>query len=168
MEITPVEIVIRVSRKEDMGRIVEIFDHPDVVPESSQHPYLGNEKISFLFETTADKSIVLVAEFDGQIDGYIQICLNHKPRSKHVANLGLAVHPKAQGKGIGSALIEAVIDQADNWLNIIRLELDVYTDNERAISLYKKYGFEIEGESKFAAFKNGEYTSLFKMARIRK
>lgn len=161
-------IVIRVSRKEDMEQIVEIFDHPEVVPESSQHPYLGYEKIFSLFEVSTDNSIVLVAELDGVINGYIQIGLNHKPRTKHVATLGLAVHPKSHGKGVGGALVEAAVNQADNWLNIKRTELDVYADNDRAISLYKKYGFEVEGESRCAAFKNGKYSSLFRMARIKK
>ncbi len=53
-----------------------------------------------------------------------------------------------QGLGVGRALLKTVIDLADNWLNLKRIELTVYVDNERAINLYKKFGFEIEGESK--------------------
>jgi putative acetyltransferase len=49
------------------------------------------------------------------------------------------------GQGVGTALIEAAIDLADNWRNLTRLELRVFTDNAPAIHLYEKVGFEIEG-----------------------
>ena len=87
---------------------------------------------------------------------------------RHVASFGMAVHPDSQGRGIGGALIRCALDQADNWLNILRLELDVYTDNKTAIALYEKSGFEKEGVSRFASFKNGEYADLLRMARISK
>ncbi|VUD46218.1 Spermidine N(1)-acetyltransferase [Thalassocella blandensis] len=151
-----------------MERIVEIYDHPKVVPESSQHPFLGFEKISEIFENCKSNSIVLVAEAKNVIGGYLKIDLNNKPRSKHVASLGMAVHPDLQGQGIGGALIRSAIDQAENWLNIIRMELEVYSDNKKAIGLYKKVGFEIEGEMKYASFKNGEYVNIVRMARISK
>ena len=50
-----------------------------------------------------------------------------------------------QGKGVGTAMMQAVIDLADRWLNLTRIELTVFTDNEPAIALYRKFGFEIEG-----------------------
>ncbi|WP_133154143.1 GNAT family N-acetyltransferase, partial [Vibrio sp. 10N.261.49.E11] len=51
-------------------------------------------------------------------------------------------------------------------INIKRMELTVYTDNERAINLYKKFGFVIEGESAGFAFRNGEYVAVYHMARL--
>jgi putative acetyltransferase len=49
------------------------------------------------------------------------------------------------GQGVGTALIEAAIDLADNWRNLTRLELRVFTDNAPAIHLYEKVSFETEG-----------------------
>jgi len=69
---------------------------------------------------------------------------NH-PCRRHVGQIGMAVRDDWQGKGVGSALMDAAIDLAENWLNLTRLELDVFTDNEPAIHLYKKFGFSIEG-----------------------
>lgn len=119
-----------------------------------------------MFQEKADSSVLLVAEVDEVVQGYIGINLNSKPRAKHVASFGMAVHPDYHGKGLGSRLLDEAIELADRWLNIVRLELEVYTDNEHGISLYEKFGFRIEGESRFAAFKNGDYIGLYRMARI--
>lgn len=160
------DIKIRAADIKDYERISEIFDHPSVVSQSSQHPYLGRDKVSCLFQERAESSVVLVAEVEKKIQGYIGIDLNTKPRAKHVASFGMAVHPDNHGKGLGSCLLKEAIDLSDNWMNIVRLELDVYTDNEHGIYLYKKFGFQIEGESKFASFKDGDYIGLYRMARI--
>ncbi|WP_299948538.1 GNAT family N-acetyltransferase [uncultured Microbulbifer sp.] len=160
------EVTIRAAKIKDHERISEIFDHPYVVAQSSQHPYLGADRVSTLFQDRNENAVVLVAEVEGRVQGYIGIDLNTKPRSKHVASFGMAVHPEIHGKGVGSRLLKEAIDLVDNWLNIVRLELTVYTDNTHGISLYKKFGFKIEGESKFAAFKAGDYIGLYRMARI--
>ena len=160
------EVKIRAADKNDFEVIAEIFDHPSVVAQSSQHPYLGSERVSNLFQGMNESVVLLVAELDEKVQGYIGINLNTKPRAKHVASFGMAVHPESHGKGLGSRLLKEAIDLADNWLNIIRLELEVYTDNEHGIYLYKKFGFQIEGESKFASFKDGDYIGFYRMARI--
>jgi len=73
-----------------------------------------------------------------------------------------------QGKGAGTALMQAAVDLADKWLNLARLELDVYTDNEPAIRLYKKFGFVIEGTLVNYAYRDGQYVDTYTMARLRK
>ncbi|MBF4242980.1 GNAT family N-acetyltransferase, partial [Vibrio anguillarum] len=83
-----------------------------------------------------------------------------------VGTFGMGVKDDVQCLGVGSALLKTVIDLADNWLNLKRIELTVYVDNERAINLYKKFGFEIEGESKAYAFRNGSYVDVYHMARV--
>ena len=71
-------------------------------------------------------------------------------------DLGMAVPSRWQGKGVGhGAHGGAASTLADGWLNVIRLELTVYTDNERAIALYRKFGFEIEGTHKAYALRAG-------------
>jgi len=82
------------------------------------------------------------------------------------AAFGIMVHEDYQGIGVGNALMEAMCDLADNWLNLHRLELEVFTDNEVAIALYKKFGFEIEATRRRAAFRNGDYQDTYCMGRI--
>jgi putative acetyltransferase len=63
--------------------------------------------------------------------------------------------------------MEAALDLADNWLNLTRIALTVYTDNKAALALYKKFGFEIEGTHRRYAFRDGGYVDAYSMARIR-
>ncbi len=79
----------------------------------------------------------------------------------------MAVHDQWQQQGIGSALVEAAIDLADQWLNLRRLELTVYTDNVPAIKLYKRVGFENEGTLRRFAYRDGDFADAYLMARLR-
>jgi L-phenylalanine/L-methionine N-acetyltransferase len=60
-----------------------------------------------------------------------------------------------QEQGIGKNPMENILDLADNWLMLLRIELDVNADNGKAISFYHSFGFEIEGMKKYAVIKMG-------------
>ena len=77
------------------------------------------------------------------------------------------MHDEWQGKGVGKALMAAAVDLADNWLNLTRLELEVYADNAAAIHLYERFGFVYEGTLRQHAFRNGEYIDSNIMGRLR-
>jgi L-phenylalanine/L-methionine N-acetyltransferase len=64
-------------------------------------------------------------------------------------------------------LMDAMIDLADNWLNLRRIELTVYADNEPAVRLYQKFGFEVEGTLRNYAFRDGQLIDALSMARVR-
>lgn len=64
--------------------------------------------------------------------------------------------------------MRAGLELADNWLNLTRLELEVYTDNEAGIHLYERFGFEIEGTLRQHAFRDGRYVDSYTMARLRR
>ncbi len=108
---------------------------------------------------------VLVAETDGKVIGMIGLHVFKNARQRHIASLGMMVRTEYQGDGIGKKLMESILDLADNWLMLVRIELDVTENNERAINLYRSFGFEIEGKKKYSIIKNGRYADLFMMAR---
>jgi putative acetyltransferase len=85
-----------------------------------------------------------------------------------VGQIGMAVRDDWQGKGVGSALMQAAIDLAENWLQLTRIELEVYTDNRAGIRLYEKFGFKIEGTLEQFAFRDGEFVDAYFMARFRR
>lgn len=107
-----------------------------------------------------------VAEDMGQVVGLVMLKRYSNARKKHVGVIGLMVDRNYQGKGIGNLLLEKIIKLADYSLGIKRLELNVFSDNERAIKLYEKHGFKIEGIQKYAAIKNDNYSDELMMARV--
>src|SRR5690606_23691639 len=70
------------------------------------------------------------------------------------------------GQGVGSRLTASLLNIADNWLNLKRVELEVYTDNAPAIYLYKKFGFLAEGVRRKVAFGDGHWLDDLVMARF--
>jgi putative acetyltransferase len=73
-----------------------------------------------------------------------------------------------RAKGLVQLSCKEAVNLADKWLNLIRLELEVYTDNEPAIRLYKKFGFIIEGTLAQYSFRDGQFVDSHLMARLRK
>jgi putative acetyltransferase len=91
----------------------------------------------------------------------------HVARHRHAADLELlVVRESAQGLGIGRRLLDSVVDLADNWLQIVRLSLTVWTDNLRAISLYESFGFEIEGTMPAYVWRKGTFVDAHPMGRV--
>ena len=68
-------------------------------------------------------------------------------RNYHKGSVVMGVTQKYTGKGNGSKLLEHLIEWC-KMSSLHRLELTVMTHNERAIALYKKYGFSVEGKIK--------------------
>ena len=113
-----------------------------------------------------DHNFVAVLD-DGTVIGCAGLTVCSNPRMRHAGSVGLYVHTDYQNKGVGTALMETLLDLADNWLMLVRVELEVYADNERAIHLYEKLGFEQEGLLRMTTVRNGRYVDEYKMARIR-
>jgi L-phenylalanine/L-methionine N-acetyltransferase len=87
-------------------------------------------------------------------------------RRMHVRGLGMAVAKDWQGRGVGSQLLGAITDWADNWAHVLRLELTVFADNTRAIALYQRHGFVKEGHMMGHALRDGAYVDAWAMARL--
>lgn len=114
-----------------------------------------------------DHMLVAEAEENGakKVVGTVGLHINKNPRLRHSASIGIMVHAAYQGQGIGRALLSKILDLADNWLMLVRLELSVFVDNERAVKLYQSMGFVTEGIMKYTAIRNGEYADEYLMAR---
>lgn len=163
------DLTIRPIRLEDAKSIYEIRTM-DGVRENTMG--ITSERISrteTMISGLNSDSHMFVAEVNEEgtkkVVGWIGLTVNQSPRARHSASIGIMIHTDYQGKGIGRALFNKVIDLADNWLMLVRLELGVFTDNERAINLYKSLGFEIEGCKKYVAIRNGKYDDEYIMAR---
>ena len=162
------QCTIRRGKPDDYGAFTHLFEGPRVVWGTLQLPFPSEEVWRKRLAEPAEGYFQLVACVEKEIVGELGlITFPHAPRRRHAARLGMAVRDDWQGKGIGSSLMQAAIDLADRWLNIMRLELEVFTDNEPAVRLYQKFGFQTEGTLKCFAFRNGRFVDVYSMARIR-
>ena len=161
------EVLIRAQEPEDMADLTEAFNQPRAVWGTLQVPFTSLEARRKRRDGLPPSHTVLVAVIDGKVVGSAGLHPAENRRRAHTASIGMAVHDAYTGRGAGRALMRALIDQADLWLNYRRLELTVWTDNERAIALYEGFGFEREGILRDYAWRNGAYVDALAMARLR-
>lgn len=161
-------IRVRAAEPSNVPAIHEIFTCPNVIAGTLQMPFQSLEQARERFAQYSANAVQLVAELDGKVVGILGLHLEQNPRRRHSAGIGMAVHDEFQGRGIGSALVAAALDLADNWLGLQRIELQVFVDNAAAVHLYKKFGFEIEGTLRDFALRDGAYVDAYAMARLRR
>ena len=165
----PIEnLQIRRAEPDDYLAVYEMFKSPEVFAGILQLPYPSREQWRQRLAETPEGLFNLVAVASDRVVGMLGLeTFPNRPRRRHVGRIGITVHHEWQGKGVGTALMAAGVDLADNWLNLTRLELEVYTDNEAAIHLYERFGFTHEGTMRQHAFRDGEYVDSNMMARLR-
>ena len=162
------DLEIRHAEPEDHESLWQTFSEEEVYAGTLQTPFPSRAAWRKRLSEPVPGDFVLVACMDGQIVGNASIHhYPNRPRRAHAMHIGIVVKTEFAGRGIGKALMQALVDLADKWLNVTRLELTVYADNERAIGLYKKFGFEVEGTHRGYALRNGQYVDAIYMARLR-
>jgi putative acetyltransferase len=159
-------LTIRAREPSDFEEIAALMNLPKVRWGTLRLPFTAKEQWRKMSEAPPDEMTCIVAELGGRIVGIASVT-QYKGRRSHVGGIGMSVHDEFCGRGIGSALLAALIDLSDNWLNLKRLELTVYVDNEPALRLYRKCGFEAEGTRRRDVFRDGHYVDSFFMARLR-
>lgn len=158
-------VIIRHAELSDAQALQLIYQQASIYANTLQLPYQSLSHWQSLCQPTAG-FYNLVAELDGQLVGQLGLQQFQNQRRRHVADIGMAVSELYQGQGIGSSLLRAALEMADNWLNIRRLELQVYSSNDVAVALYERFGFEVEAELIDFAFQYGRYVNVLQMARI--
>jgi putative acetyltransferase len=162
------KILVRHAEPSDYEAVHRIYIQPKVVWGTLQLPYRSAEVRRQQLAQPQEGIYALVASVDGEVVGHLSLrASSHSPRRRHAGSIGMGVHDDWQGKGVGTALMEALIELADRWLNLTRLELSVWTDNEPTIRLYRKFGFETEGTLRAYGFRDGRFADVHYMARVR-
>ncbi|HNB52417.1 MAG TPA: GNAT family N-acetyltransferase, partial [Anaerolineales bacterium] len=123
-------LTIRRAEPSDYEGMHKIFTGPKVIWGTLQLPYPSVEMWRKRLAENQEHVFELVACVEGEIVGQVFLQIFSRPRRKHVGQIGMSVRDDFQGQGVGTALMQAAVDMADHWLNILRLELEVYTDNE--------------------------------------
>ena len=160
-------IVIRRAEPSDYEAVRAVYAGPKAIWGTLQLPYPALEQWRQRLAESGEGRFGLVACVETEVVGQLGLHALSSPRRRHVGQLGMGVRDDWQGKGVGTALVQAAVDLADKWLNLERLELEVYTDNEPAVRLYTKFGFVIEGTHSRFAFRDGCYVDTYAMARLK-
>lgn len=158
-------MIIRPIRIEDAEDVHRMRVMPGVMENILGMPSERVADEEAFIRSLSPNDHLLAAEVDGTVVGLVGLSVSARARERHTAEMGINVHAAHQGKGIGKALMEAILDIADNWLKLKRVELSVFTDNEPAIALYKKMGFVVEGTKKYSAVRRGVHVDEYLMAR---
>jgi L-phenylalanine/L-methionine N-acetyltransferase len=162
------DITIRRAEPNDYEALYKIFTGPQVIRGTLQLPYPSLEVWRKRLAEPEEGRYNLLAVVGDEIVGHLGLGTEpNRPRRKHVGEIGMSVRDDFQGQGVGTVLLQAAVDMADNWLNILRLELTVFVDNEPAVRLYKKCGFEVEGTLRRHSFRAGQYVDVYFMARLK-
>jgi putative acetyltransferase len=160
-------ITIRSAEPEDAAAVAALIGKPGVYEGLLQTPFSPNASRVEYHQKAEPRECRLVAVAGGEIVGTAGLHLaGIGLRRSHVRTLGLAVLPEWQGRGVGRKLLATAIDWADNWAQVLRIELYVHADNDRARALYESLGFVQEGRHKAYSLKNGRYVDTFSMARM--
>jgi RimJ/RimL family protein N-acetyltransferase len=124
------------------------------------------EQKFFADMAAAQNSIFLVAEAGGQIIGNLTCQGGPRQATRHVTVLGMSVAREWRDQGVGSQLMRRAIEWARASQVVKRIELNVFARNQRAIHLYEKFGFAIEGSRRSAIYRDGEYLDDYVMGLL--
>ena len=163
MKFEPIHIKDRLGR-DVVLRSAEVSDAADLIDylkiTTAETPYLIREpqEVTLTLEQEqrfiesimkAEKALLLIASIDGKHIGNCSLMsIAPYKRYAHRGEIAIALYQEYCGCGIGRVMMQTVLDVA-KCLGYEQVELEVVSDNSRAIEMYKKLGFE-----KYGSFPN--------------
>lgn len=153
-KINPEEVEVGLVRPDEMQELADLAARSfsdafgdEMDPEDLAKSLEENRSLAY-FERTKDSSTIIVARYQGKLAGYAQYGsvkltgIDATPEDREIGRV--YVDTTLHGVGIGRQLVDATLADPD-VANAPNVYLQVWEENEPAISLYKKYGFENSG-----------------------
>ena len=166
MASTSDDILIRPVRVEDAHALWVIARQEGVIETTLALPSLRLEQRAKSLQHLDENDHYMVAEKAGQVVGIAGLTVG-TGRRRHSGEVFLYVATEHQGQHVGTHLLQSLLDLADRWLLLRRVELTVLVENERAKRLYERLGFVVEGRRKMSVISQGEIKDEWLMARYR-
>lgn len=141
-------IIIRTPQKEDAAAILE---YCKIIGGESHNLTFGSEGIDksieeeqkFIEDTNKHPiNRLWIAEVDGEIASFCDLFVAPKARMAHRAGFGLSVRKAFWHQGIATAMMKEIMNYAKAQSTIAIISIEVIEDNERAIALYERFGFQ--------------------------
>lgn len=141
--------MIRQAKPGDHERLVQLYRAVALVPDGiARTPgEVTDEYVAGFMARAAASGIEIVFEEDGRLLGEIHAsCVGIASLAHLLTDLTIAVHPQAQGRGVGRRLFQALLEHVTRSMpHITRVELFARDSNTRARALYASLGFVEEG-----------------------
>lgn len=163
------EYVIREAVLSDAKQLIkhkEIVteENPDTLATPVEDHSLSVKEQEEMIENTGDEDMGLVVEVDGRIIAIINLFQLDRKKFEHVCQFGISVQEQYSDHGIGSELIKRAVEHAKKSTVLEKIVLDVFSNNESAVSFYKSLGFVEEGRQVRQVKLDDGYTDLIQMA----
>lgn len=162
----PAGLGIRRATLSDAPAIAALMRDPLVYQTLLDMPHPNVETWQTALSRLGPNDHWLCAVHEGRLAGWGTLTVAAETRRRHVGAMGVAISREWWGRGVGMSLIDELLTLADDWLDLVRVELSAFVDNERAVALYRAFGFEIEGLQRAWAYRNGRYIDAHLMARL--
>ncbi len=162
MSVTP-HVKLRPLEREDLHFVHQFDNNANVMRYWFEEPYETFAELLALYdEHIHDQGERrFVVESLSEKVGLVELVeINHVHRR---AEFQIIISPEHQGKGLASRATKLAMEYAFCVLNLYKLYLIVDKDNTKAIHIYKKLGFQVEGELVHEFFINGEYRNAVRM-----
>jgi putative acetyltransferase len=160
-------ILIRQRRPSDDGALLEVFNGSSFQRGAmTRGPFASKEELALWFQTLATCKLELVAEDSGEVIGFGVLALLDGERIEHGAWVILGVRETHHRRGLATELLETLLAAAKDVYRLRRVYLNVFADNEPAIKLYEKHGFQIEGTHRDFLWRDSGFVDACTMAKI--
>ncbi len=154
-------VVLEIQR-EVIGERDYFINVPEDFEKTPEQQREWIEKIS-----ANPRDIMIVAEIDGKVVGWIVFISQVRKRMAHTGSFGVMIKREYRGSGIGKQLLQGMLAWAEKNPLIEKVCLGAFSTNHRAIALYESMGFVEEGRKvKEFKFGDNEYADDVLMYKI--
>lgn len=162
-------VIMREASERDLQAIIDVWNSV-----AAEKRHILTERVTdfqrkWFQQTIGDKSgLWAVSEVDQRIVGACNLMPRGGGRvvkTRHVVQLGMAILSRWRGIGVGNAMMDYMIGWARKK-GYEKISLSVFSTNESAINLYKKFGFEVEGIKRKEFKIEGKYVDEVCMAKF--
>ncbi|AOB32076.1 spermidine acetyltransferase [Bordetella sp. H567] len=161
---TETTIKLRPLEREHLHFVHQLDNNASVMRYWFEEPYETFAELSSLYEEHIhdQRERRFLVEAEGVNVGLVELVeIDHVHRR---AEFQIIVAPDHQGKGIASTATKLALEYGFSVLNLYKIYLIVDKENHKALQIYKKQGFQVEGELKHEFFINGQYRDVIRMS----
>lgn len=163
---------IRSADKSDAEAILahcrKAFGETDfLMTEADEFNLTIEEEVAGLEQSIRTGDLILLAEVDNEVIGMLNFRRSKSKKVNHLGYFGITIQKKHCNQGLGSKMMEQFLKWAQEEPGLEKVCLEVFSYNQRAIHLYKRFGFQEEGRKiKHIKRSDGSYADELMMSKF--